>query len=178
MRIGQEVNGRFLAALGEGAPPPPDVTTLEEVVLPSVDKDGLRAPGLRFGDPRAMALLAALAAFTHVTEGLTNASLRHLVGSLLGHSYTRPQATYDLRRLRRKGFIERVEGRNLYHVTDHGRATATFLTKLQARVVVPVLSELQAPLSPPGEVPRRIVEAWRSWERELDCLIARSRLAA
>jgi len=178
VRIGAETNARFLAALGEGAPPPPDVTTLESVVLPSLDADGLRAPGLRFGDPRVMALLAALAAFAHIVPGLTNAKLCELVGSLTERPYSARQASYDLRRLRRKGFIERLEGRNVYRVTGHGRAVATFLTKLAARVVVPTLTELEAPLSPPGNIPRPIAKAWRSWERELDHLIASSKLAA
>jgi len=177
-RIGAEVNARFLASLGEGAPPPPDVTALEEVVLPSIDADGLRAPGLRFGDPRVMALLASLAAFTHVVGGLSNARLCELMRSLLDRPYTTRQATYDLRRLRRKGFIERVEGRQLYRITERGRANATFFTKLAARVVVPTLSELEAPLTPQSPVPRTLLSAWRNWERELDALIAHAGLAA
>ncbi len=176
-RIGAGVNARFLAALGEGAPPPPDVTTLQAVVLPSSDADGLRAPGLRFGDPRVMALLAALAAFAHVLNGLTNPSLCQLVSALLGTPYTSRQATYDLRRLRRKGLIERVPGRNLYRVTSHGRAVATFLTKVAARIVVPGLTELEAPASPRAPASRPIVAAWRTWQRELDAFIREANAA-
>jgi hypothetical protein len=177
-RIGAEVNARFLAALGEGAPPPPDVTALEAVVLPSIDADGLRAPGLRFGDPRVMAVLAALAAFSHVVGGLTNPGLSRLVGDLLAKPYTSRQATYDLRRLRRKGLIERVPGRNLYRVTPHGRAVATFLTKVSARIVVPGLTELEAPASPRAPAPRPIVTAWRAWQRELDAFIRDAGIAS
>lgn len=177
-RIGAAVNARFLAAVGEGAPSPPDVTTLESVVLPSSDADGLRAPGLRFGDPRVMALLAALAAFSHVVGGLTNPGLCRLVGDLLGRPYTSRQATYDLRRLRRKGLIERVPGRNLYRVTPHGRAVATFLTKVAARVVVPGLTALEVPASPRAPASRPIVTAWRAWQRELDAFIREAGMAA
>ena len=74
-RAGADTNARFLAALGEGRPGLPDPATLESIVLPSVH-NGQRAPGLRFGEPRTMALLGSIAAFAHVIGGLTNKSLR------------------------------------------------------------------------------------------------------
>jgi hypothetical protein len=67
-KAGAATNARFLAALGEGAPGLPDPAALESVVLPTVH-DGQRAPGLRFGDPRVMALLASVASFAHVVAG-------------------------------------------------------------------------------------------------------------
>jgi hypothetical protein len=48
---------------------------LESIALPSVH-DGQRAPGLRFGDLRTMALLGSIAALAHVIGGLTNKTLR------------------------------------------------------------------------------------------------------
>lgn len=177
-RVGMATNARFLAALGEGQPPPPDATTLQAVVLPSISDDGLRAPGLRFGDPRVMALLAALVCFAHVVGGVTNAGLRRLVSGLLDRDYTAKQASYDLRRLRRKAFIERLPGTNTYRVTERGRALATFLTKVHARVLVPVLAELDALPDPRAPVPRTVTTAWRAYERELQALIGSSRLAA
>lgn len=176
--IGVDINARFLDTLGENTPPPPDVTALQQVVLPSIDPDGLPAAGLRFGDPRVMALLATLAAFTHVVAGLTNPALRSMVADLLGRPYNCRQASYDLRRLRRKGLIERVPGRHLYQVTPHGRAVATLLTKVSARIVMPALSELEAPASPSRGSPRPIVAAWRTWQHELDNYIAAANIAA
>lgn len=177
-RVGHDCNARFLQAVGDGEPSPPDVATLESVVLPSTDADGARAPGLRFGDPRVTALLAAIACFTHVIGGLTNRGLCELMTGLFDRAYTHRQATYDLRRLRRKGFIERVPGRHAYRVTPRGRALACFLTKVSARVVVPVLTELDTPTSPPRGTPRPLVTAWRHYERELDTLIAAANIAA
>ncbi|MGH9263843.1 MAG: hypothetical protein ACRD1D_04055 [Acidimicrobiales bacterium] len=74
-KVGAATNARFLAALGEDQPGLPDPATLESVVLPTTH-EGQRAPGLRFGDPRTMALLASVAAFAHVVGGLTNRGLR------------------------------------------------------------------------------------------------------
>jgi len=176
--VGADCNARFLQAVGEDEPPPPDVATLESVVLPSTDTYGTRASGLRFGDPRVTALLAAVACFAHVIGGLTNRGLCQLMTGLLDRPYTHRQATYDLRRLRRKGFIERVPGRHLYRVTPRGRALACFLTKLSARVVVPVLTELDTAASPPRGTPRPIVAAWRNYQRELDTLLAAANIAA
>ncbi|MDQ2826544.1 MAG: hypothetical protein M3Y04_06260, partial [Actinomycetota bacterium] len=134
-RVGKAVNARFLAAVGEGAPGLPDVATLTSVVLPTVH-DSQRAPALRFGDPRVMALFASLASFAHVAGGLTNAGLcRHMV-ELHDGDYTCRQATYDLRRLRLKGLVERLPHTRTYRVTDRGRRIATFFTRLASRVVV------------------------------------------
>lgn len=175
---GQGVNARFLAAVGEDQPPPPDAATLTEVVLPSLSADGQPAPGLRFGDPRVMALLAAIAAFTHTINGLTNASLTRLVQGLYQPGYHHRQATYDLRRLRRNGLIERVPGTHTYHVTEHGRAIATLFTKLAARVVAPALTDLETPAQPPRGQPRALTTAWRAYERELNTLIRAAGLTA
>ncbi|MGH9263841.1 MAG: hypothetical protein ACRD1D_04045 [Acidimicrobiales bacterium] len=87
------------------------------------------------------------------------------------------QASYDLRRLRLKGFIERVPHTNSYRVTAHGRRMATFFTKLAARVVVPTLTGIEATLRPPKATPQPVRDAWRAYERTLDALV-RKRLAA
>ena len=170
-RVGADTNRRFLAALGEGEQRPPDATTLQSVVLPSTTDDGLRAPGLRFGDPRVMALLASIASFNHVVGGVTNAGLRHLMSGLFDDGYTSKKASYDLRRLVRKGLLERVPHTHTYRVTDHGRRVASLFTKLGARVVVPVLSELEDPLRPRAPAPRPVIAAWRDYEKELHALI-------
>lgn len=177
-RVGVDTNQRFLAALGEGEPRPPDATTLQTVVLPSTNSDGLRAPGLRFGDPRVMALLASIACFTHVVGGLTNAGLRQLMNGLFDPGYTSKKASYDLRRLARKGFVERVPRTHTYRVTDDGRRIASLFTKLSARVVLPALTELEEPLRPRAPAPRPVIAAWRAYERELDNLIATSGISA
>jgi hypothetical protein len=175
-KVGAATNARFLAALGEGQPGLPDPATFESVVLPTTH-DGQRAPGLRFGEPRTMALLASVAAFSHVVGGLTNRTLRQQMTVLWSPDYSQGQASYDLRRLRLKGFIERVAHTNTYRVTAHGRRMATFFTKLANRVVVPGLTELAALVRPPKETPQPLRDAWRAYERTLDDLVRRRLVA-
>jgi len=124
-----------------------------------------------------VALLASVAAFAHVIGGLTNKSLRHQMAAHWNPDYSSGQASYDLRRLRLKGFIERIEGTNTYRVTALGRRMTTFLTKLAARVIVPALTELEALVRPPTNTPRPLRDAWRTYERSLDTLV-RKRLVA
>ena len=57
-----------------------------------------------------MALLGSIAAFAHVIGGLTNKSLRTQMTAHWRTDYSSAQASYDLRRLRLKGLIERVQG--------------------------------------------------------------------
>jgi hypothetical protein len=140
-QAGAATNTRFLAALGEGRTGLPDPATLESIVLPSVH-DGQRAPGLRFGDPRTIALLGSIAAFAHVIGGLTNKSLRAQMAAHWRPDYSSAQASYDLRRLRLKGLIERLERSNTYRVTPHGLRVSAFFTQLATRVIVPALTDL------------------------------------
>jgi hypothetical protein len=176
-RIGADTNARFLAALGEGQAGLPDPASFESLVMPTVH-DGQRAPGLRFGDPRVMALLSSIAAFAHVMGGLTNRTLREHMSVRWNPDYTTNQATYDLRRLRLKGLIERIDGTNTYRVTGHGRTFAIFLTKLAARVIIPTLTDFHSSLAPPPSAPRPLITAWHDYEHRLDQLIATTGLAA
>ena len=76
--------------------------------------DRQRASALRFADPRAQALLAAIASFRLLPGGFTNQSpaTRNTGPSArLGVSvdqYDTGRMTYDLRRLRLHGLIERI----------------------------------------------------------------------
>jgi hypothetical protein len=176
VEIGHRVNERLLAAQLEACQCAPDAQTLERVVLPSTD-DGQPAPGLRFGDPRVMALLSALCSFAHLFEGITNRSLRtHVAGLIPG--YTARQMTYDLRRLRRNGLIRRTPRSQRYELTADGRRLAVFLTKTYSRIVCPSLAELDPHL--PDQVARRtpLGRSWREFERALDARIADAAITA
>ena len=52
--------------------------------------NGLPAPGLRFGEPHTMALLACVCCYQHLLAGLTDRSLRALIAELI-HGYSARQ---------------------------------------------------------------------------------------
>jgi hypothetical protein len=169
-QIGDGVNARLLQAQLAACDCAPDPSTLHRLVSPSIE-DGQRAPALRFGDPRVMALLSCLCAYTHLFAGLTNHSLRELVAGLIP-GYSARQMTYDLRRLRRKGLIRRLPRSQRYELTDHGRRIAVFLTKTYTRIVNPSLAELDPAL--PAEIAQRspLARTWRAFEHALEDRIA------
>jgi hypothetical protein len=109
--------------------------------------EGQRTGALRFGDPRATALAGALCLMVHAVTGFTNKSLRGLVAGLLGSDYSRSQMTYDLRRLRLHGLIKKIPGTNTYVTTDEGIRVAVFYTKLEERLLRPLL-DAHAPPAP------------------------------
>jgi len=73
--------------------------------------------------------------------------------------------TYDLRRLRRKGFIQRIPRTQTYELTAEGRRLAVFLTKTYARTVNPSLAELDSALPPDIAAHTPLATAWCAFER-------------
>ena len=108
-------------------------------------REGQRTGALRFGDQRAMALAGALCLVVHAVTGFTNKSLRGHVAGLLGRDYSSSQMSYDLRRLRLHGLIERAPGTNSYTLTPEGIRVAVFYTKVRARLLGPLLEADQPP---------------------------------
>jgi hypothetical protein len=111
----------------------------------TVTQKGQRASALRFGDQRVMALLAALARFANIPSPVTNKTLRQSVGQALGvppETYSSAKMSYDLRRLRFKGLIERIPNSHRYVLTALGIKVATFFTKLYERLFRPGLAAL------------------------------------
>ncbi len=107
--------------------------------------NGQRASALRFGEPRAMALLEAMASHAYIPTEITSRTLRPVVAQLLGvaaEAYSSAQMTYDLRRLRLKGLIERIGHSHRYRLTSLGLKVVTFFTKLYQRVFRPGLAAM------------------------------------
>lgn len=126
---------------------------MRELGRSTVDDAGQRASALRFGDQRVMAVLAALAGFGHIPGRLSNKQLRQPVSDLLGATaagYTSAQMSYDLRRLRLKGLVERVPKSHAYILTPLGAKVAVFFTKLHARLFRPGLAAMACPPAVPS----------------------------
>jgi hypothetical protein len=165
----RDVNARLLDTerVGQGcvlASP-----AFERVAQSSVTTGGRRAPALRFGDPRVMALLGAPCVSLNAL-GITSRSLRAQVSRLLGMLYTPNQMSYDLGRLRLNGLIERRGGTNTYQLTTEGQRVAIFYTKIHNRLLRPLL----AADAPPAPVELR--QALRTIDRHVHGYIDEARL--
>lgn len=145
---------------------------------PSKTQDGLYAPGLRFGDPRVVALLAGLVGFCNLVEGFTNSQLVARTGQFLGAPYTTRQATYDLRRLERKGLIRRLRKKHRYELTPVGRGVAVLFTKTYGRVLAPGLALFDPALPVDVAGRSRLAVAWRTLNRALEDFTAKRLVAA
>ena len=95
-----------------------------------------------------MALAGALCLVVHAVTGFTNKSLRGQVAGLVGRDYSSSQMSYDLRRLRLHGLIDRQEGTNTYSLTSERIRVAVFYTKLRSRLLAPLLEADKPPASP------------------------------
>jgi hypothetical protein len=145
---------------------------LTDLVRPTT-RHHRRIAGLRLGDPRVMALLAAVVMFAHLPAGFSNAQLRRHVAALLSiplGEYTSARMTYDLGRLAGHGLIERLPRSHRYRLTADGLRQAAFLTALADRVLDPGLARCRAAV-PPGR-------PWQAFDRSLGALLRRAHLAA
>ena len=125
-----------------------------------------------------MAVLAAVVGFVHLVAGFDNRGLATQVTALLDRPYGSRQATYDLRRLRRKGMIVRVPGHHRYQLTPLGRRVAVLFTKAYGRVLTPGLTMLDPHLAPDIRSRSPLAKAWREFDATLDRFIADGLAAA
>jgi len=128
-----------------------------------------RASGLPYGDPVVLALFHLLLLFRLLPCGFRNKDLREHYARLLGKDpqhCTQGQMTYQLRRLRLHGFIERQSGTHRYRVTEHGLRVALFFTRSYACTVGPGLAQLElAPLPLDTHLQRAFAQVERAMEK-------------
>jgi hypothetical protein len=113
-----------------------------------VEVAGQHGSALRYGEARVQALLAVLVLFSLQPEGFRNKQLRPLLAQSLGWSaeeMTQGRMSYDLRRLRLHGLIERIEGSHRYRLTEVGLRTALFYSRSYQRLLRAGLSEIYDP---------------------------------
>jgi len=145
---------------------------LTQLVQPIRHQDR-RIPALRLGDPRVMALLAAVVMLAHLPAGFTNAQLRRHVAALLSiplSHYSSARMTYDLGRLTGHGLISRITTTHCYRPTPAGLRIAAFLTRLADRVLDPGFARCGHPL-PQGP-------AWTTFDNALTRLLVRAKVVA
>ena len=154
-QVGFQANRRLLdvqtvshdCSIGEDA--------FEKVVRP-LEVEGQRASALRFGDPRVQALFSVLVLFSLQLRGFTNQEMRALLAQLLGldpATYPAGRMTYDLRRLRLHGLIQRIPHSHRYEITPPGLRIALFFSRTYARLLRPGLAVIMSIGPPAGSPP-------------------------
>ena len=176
-QIGFQANRRLLdvqkvshdCSIGEDA--------FDRVVRPT-QVEGQRASALRFGDKRVQALFAVLVVFRLQLRGFNNREMRALLAQLLGLDpahYPIGRMTYDLRRLRLHGIIERLPHSHRYQLTPDGLRIALFFSRTYARLLRPKLAEIM-PKAPP--IASALRTAFDRLNSEIDACCQEQRLAA
>jgi DNA-binding HxlR family transcriptional regulator len=137
-----------------------------------------RAAALRFADPRVQGLLHILLLFLLVQGTFRNKDLREHIAPLLGKKpgqLTPGRITYDLRRLRLHGLIERIPKTHCYRVTAKGLRTAIFYTRLYSRSLRTGLAVI-APSAANSDLP--VARSIRAAETALNTWFDQTKLAA
>jgi hypothetical protein len=174
--IGFSANRRLLGVQRLDHDPITGAQQLHDVLDPVLTDTGTRIPGLPLGQARSHALLSALLTFRTQLAGFTNRDLRRLTGQLRGldpATGTAGQTTYDLRRLRSHGLIERVPHSHRYRVTDTGLRIAMLLTRVHDRFLPTALAYQTA-----ADRSNRLHAAASTYQRALDTLAEQNGLAA
>ena len=175
--VGFAATRRMLAVEKLSHDPADGQAAIRQITAPLITAAGTRVAGMRLGDPRVHALLAALCVFRLLPRGFANRDLRPILAQLLGvpaESITSGKMTYDLRRLRQHGLIERIPRTFRYHVTDTGLAQALFLTRLHDRFLRTGL----ATLASPAPAHRSLAAATRAYAIAADDLARQAGIAA
>jgi hypothetical protein len=103
-----------------------------------------RASALPYGGELTLLLFHLLLLFRSLPVGFRNKDLRVHLAQLRGQdpaSSTPGQMTYQLRRLRLHGLIERQVGTQRYRVTDRGMRVALFFTRSYSRLIRPGMTD-------------------------------------
>jgi hypothetical protein len=140
-----------------------------------VTVDGQRAAALRFADPRVQGLLHVLLLFVLVQGTFSHSHLREHLAPLLGqkpNQFSPGRITYDLRRLRLHGLIERIPKTYRYRITENGLRTAIFYTRLYNRslrtglaVISPAAANQQLPIAKSIRAAEVAVNQWYDNEK-------------
>jgi hypothetical protein len=126
---------------------------------------------------RVHALLHALISFRQLREGFRAADLRRHLAVLSGNdpaSISQGSLTYQVRRLRLHGLIERVPESFRDRVTDFGLRIALFFTRTYNRLLRPTLAAAVPTL---GAVATPLQRAFNALTVQIDTTIQKAQMA-
>jgi hypothetical protein len=147
---------------------------------PLVTPQGQKIAGLRFGDSRVHQLLQALIVLSVLPGVFRARQLRAILGQpgqppASAGLYTPGRTTYDLRRLRRHGLIERLPGKLAYRVTAGGLRAALFYTHAYDRVIAPGFADFDPQIkAAPSELRRAFARLDQAWHQHTSARFAQA----
>ncbi len=175
--VGAQANRRLLDVQRISHDPALGETTFASLTEPALVA-GQRASALRFADRRAQAVLGALVVFRLQPAGFRADELRQHLAPLLGlppEELHQGRLSYELRRLRLHGLIERIPRSHRYRVTELGFRAALFFTRAYARLIRPGFAQL---LDPGPTADTRLRRPLEQFERALATWTADAKLAS
>jgi len=143
-----------------------------------LEVNGQRTSALRTTDQRVLALWHVLVWFRLLPCGFSNHDLREQVAVLTGLTPTtisQGRMTYDLRRLRLHGMIERIPKTHRYRVTPFGLRAALFFTRAHARLYRPSVTQFSAHAPPHNS---RLALQFQKLENAIHTYVQEAHLAA
>ena len=176
-QIGFQASQRLLDVQRISHDPADGAAALTARSNPVISDTGTRTAAMPITAARVQALLAALCVSRLLPSGFTNRDLRNCLAPLPGRhpeDMTSGQITCDLRRLRARGFIQRIPGTHRCTLTGTGIRRAVFLTRMHRRFLIPAMAAIND-LSPPRT---RLQAAAASYDRALDDLARCAGIAA
>ena len=124
------------------------------------------------------AIWNALLLFDLLPAGFSNRNLRTNLAALCGQSedqLTQGRMTYQLRRLRLHGLIERIPKTHRYRLTDFGFRVALFCTRAYSRILRPGLGLV---LPATSSLPSPLRRSFDRLEQEVNSWVDQAKLAA
>jgi len=135
----KEILKRFLNAL-RGM----DIAAISENSLEDWHKPSqvgqTRVGGVNINQPRMRSVLQAVMALSVAPHGFQCADLAVKVQAILAIPYTPRQAAYDLKKLRGKNLVRKIENSRRYEPVPQGLREMTALFVLREKVIKPVLA--------------------------------------
>jgi len=170
----QQVNDRFMDQQAELLNVEPDHPLLEQLAQPARIKTQ-RFGGIRIEQDRIIRLLEVLMDGSTQINGSSAAQLHHALlkaYQLDENAYSRNQLSYDLRKLRAHGLLERIQGRFAYRLTEKGRKTAALLVLLRNRIVRPLAGSLfERPINETFRPASKLQARYRETKKALNALM-------
>ena len=107
-----------------------------------------RVGGINLSQSRIRAVIEAVIALAPTPDGFTASTLAAKVRAILGvpeNAYTPRQAAYDLKKLRGKAWVCKIDRSRRYEPTTAGLLAMTALVTLREKVIKPVLAGAAKP---------------------------------